>query len=179
MSPEEVTARAVRAASRMYLADRPQVALDYVAEALEADPHCYEALVMAGELYDRGGPELGLDEREASWMAVSYFDRAIAAQPEHSEAYAEKAIALCALGECQAAISSADAGLSVFDIHLTIDEPPDVRVNIGESLYRAKALALKESGQVAEGRAVLEEGLSRFPGSEYLTQIVDGFLILS
>ena len=176
MSPEEITEKAVRAASRMYLAHRPRVALEYLAEALEADPHCYEALVMAGELYDRWGEDIGLDEREASLTAVSYYDRAIAVQPDHAEAYAEKAIALLHLDEFRAALESADRGMAVFDIHPTLDLPPDVWINIGESLYRAKALALNELGRADEGRRVLNEGLSRFQGSEYLNQIVDQFL---
>jgi tetratricopeptide (TPR) repeat protein len=160
----------------MYLADRPRVALDYLADSLEADPRCYEALVMAGEIYDRWASELGLDEREGSLVAVAYFDRAIAAQPDHAEAYADRAIALLHLEEYQAALRSAEAGLREFDNYPTKGAPPEVWVNIGESLYRAKALSLKEMGRVAEGRRALQEGLSRFSGSEYLTQVVDTFL---
>ena len=114
MSREQITWRAVRAASRMYLADRPQVALDYLAEALEADPSCYEALVMAGELVDHWAPELGLDEREGASKAIVYFDRAIAARPDDSEAYAEKAITLLHLEEHEASIEAANRGLALF-----------------------------------------------------------------
>src|SRR5262249_32305756 len=85
----------------------------------------------------------------------------------------EKAIALLHLEDHERAIRAADQGLAVFDSPTTIDSPPAVRTNIGESLYRAKAVALRESGQAPSGRRVLEEGLGRFPGSEYLTQIVD------
>jgi tetratricopeptide (TPR) repeat protein len=94
MSPEEITEKAIRAATRMYLEDRPQVALDYLAEALAADPDCYEALVMAGELYDRWGPELGFAGSDGALKSLCYFDHAIAVRPDHAEAYAEKAIAL-------------------------------------------------------------------------------------
>ena len=176
MSPEQITWRAVRAATRMYLADRPQVALDYLAEALKADPLCYEALVMAGELVDHWAPELGLDEREGASTAIVYFDRAIAARPDYSETYAEKAITLFYLDEYEASIATADQGLALFDEHPTADLPPDVWVNIGESLYRAKTKALSATGRREEARSVLGEGLSRFPRSEYLTQLVDEFL---
>jgi tetratricopeptide (TPR) repeat protein len=176
MSPEEITEKAVRAATRMYLADRPQVALDYLDEALEADPECYEALVMAGEVHDRWGPELGMEQREAALMAISFYDRAIAAQPDHAEAYAEKLLPLLDLDEYEAAIQCADRGLELFDTRPTTDEPPDVWTNIGESLYGRKAEALRKNGQVQEGRCVLDEGLRRFPNSEYLTHYVEKFL---
>jgi tetratricopeptide (TPR) repeat protein len=177
MSPEEITERALRAASRMYRADRLKVALSYIEEALDADPRCYEALVFAGDIHSTSaGAELGLPEREAARVAVSYYDRAIQIQPDHAEAYAEKIVPLLDLEEYQAAIECADQGLKLFDARPTTDCPADVWTNIGESLYGRKSLALKRSGRTAEGRHVLEEGLSRFPGSWYLTQIVDEFL---
>lgn len=131
---------------------------------------------MAGELYDFWGPELGLDDRLGALKAIEYFDRAIAVRPDHAEAYADKAIALLHLEEFEAALQTAELGLTLFDGRPTADEPPDVWVNIGESLYRAKAIAMQESGDTEGGRRVLREGLSRFPDSEYLTQIVDRFL---
>jgi tetratricopeptide (TPR) repeat protein len=178
MSPEEITERALRAATDMYLAERPRVAMDYILEALDADPQCYEALVFAGDLYShsRLGADLTPHEHDAARMAISYYDRAIRVQPDHAEAYAEKLIPLSVLGEYDAAVECADQGLKLFDARPTTDSPPEVWMNIGESLYRRKALALKDSGRTAEGRRVLGEGLSRFPDSEYLTQIVDEFL---
>ena len=160
----------------MYLADRPQVALDYLAEALDADPECYEALVMAGELHNLWAPELGLEDQEGPLKAISFFDRAIAVQPDHAEAYAEKALALLDLEEYAEAITCTDRGLALLDSPPTTNYPPEVCINIGESLYSHQAIAFKESGRRDEGRRVLEEGLHRFPGSEYLTQIVDKFL---
>ena len=173
---EETTEKAVRAATRMYLADRPRVALDYLAEAFDVDPNCYEALVMAGDLYDLRGQELGLGDEQGSLTSLGYYGRAIAARPDHAEAFAGKAIALLHLEEYIAAIQTADQGLRVFDQRPTTDEPPNVWVNIGESLYRAKALALLDDGNEEAGRQALGEGLSRFPDSEYLTQIVEYFL---
>jgi tetratricopeptide (TPR) repeat protein len=152
--------------------------MDYILEALDADPQCYEALVFAGDLHShsRYGPDLALHEQDAARIAISFYDRAIRAQPDHAEAYAEKLIPLSVLGEYETAIECADHGLKLFDIRPTTDSPPEVWKNIGESLYRRKALALKDSGRTVEGCRVLEEGLSRFPDSEYLTQIVDEFL---
>ena len=80
------------------------------------------------------------------------------------------------LDEYEAAIECADRGLQLLDSRPTTDSPPEVWTNIGESLYRRKAEALHESGRSAEGRRVLEEGLTRFPGSRYLTQAVRWFL---
>jgi tetratricopeptide (TPR) repeat protein len=180
MSPEEITERALRGARRMYRADRFKVALDYLMEALDADPRCYEALVFAGDIYSTDSPsaaaELGLSEREAAQMAIAFYDRAIQVQPDHAEAYAEKILPLLDLEEYQAAIECADQGLKLFDARPTTDCPKEVWTNIGKSLYGRKSLALKNSGRTAEGRRVLEEGLSRFPGSWYLTQTVDEFL---
>src|SRR5439155_11125730 len=126
-----------------------------------------------GELDDQCGPELVLSEREGALAALTYFDHAIALRPDYAEAYAEKAIALLHLEDDEGAIRSADQGLAVFDTCPTLDSPLPIWTNIGESLYRAKALALQESGRAESGRRTLEEGLERFPGSEYLTQIVD------
>jgi tetratricopeptide (TPR) repeat protein len=178
MSPEEITEKALRAANRMYRAERLRVALDYAMEALDVAPRCYEALVLAGDLLSltTSAAEFGLHEREAAQRAISYYDRAIQVQPDHAEAYAEKLVPLLDLGEHQAAIECADQGLALFDIRPTTDCPAEVWTNIGESLYGRKSLALKNSDRTAEGRRVLEEGLSRFPGSWYLTQIVDEFL---
>jgi tetratricopeptide (TPR) repeat protein len=178
MSPEEITERALRAATDMYLAERPRVAMDYILDALDADPQCYEALVFAGDLYthSRWGLDLALSEEDAARMAISFYDRAIQVQPDHSEAYAEKILPLMDLDEYDAAIECADHGLKVFDSRPTTDSPPVVWTNFGESLYRRKALALKYSGRTGEGRRVLNEGLTRFPGSEYLTMAVDKFL---
>ena len=153
-----------------------QAALDYLEEALEADPLCYEALVNVGELYNHSCQKLGLSEEEGAHRALPYFDRAIAAQPDLSEAYASKGLALVYLNRPEEAIACIDLGLARLDERPTTDIPPDVWVNIGESLYRIKAVALKELGQVAAGRQVLAEGLQRFPESEYLLQIVDKFL---
>jgi len=165
MSIEETTERAVRAATRMYLADRPQVALDYLTDALSADPACYEALVMVGDIYARWAAELGLEDRRGNRLALGYFDRAIAVRPDHAEAYAEKCLALLHLDDFEATLQTAERGLPLFDQHPTLDEPHDVWVNIGESLYRARALALLESGLPAAGSQVLDEGLARFTGS--------------
>src|SRR5688500_2659962 len=89
-SPEQITERALRAATKAYLDDRPVLALDYAAEALDADPHCYEALVTSGELYTDWADELGVSQREGALTAILYFDQAISVRPDHAEAYAEK-----------------------------------------------------------------------------------------
>ena len=85
-------------------------------------------------------------------------------------------MALVHLEEYASAIEAADQGISFFDQPPATDNPYDVWVNIGESLYRMKALALLRRGDFAAGREVLCEGFRRFPESEYLTQAAEEFL---
>jgi len=176
MIPERTTEQYIRCADQMYCEGRTQIALDYLMEALRVDSRCYEALVGVGELYVLRGAALGLDERAADIAALAMFDRAIALRPELAEAYAGKALTLLYLDEFDQAIQWADEGLLRLDHDATLAVRTEVKKNVGESLYRAKALALRESGQEEQGRQVLEEGLGRYPASEYLTQIVDRFL---
>src|SRR5438477_7196749 len=117
MSSEQEAEQALRAAARSYIADEWRAALDSVSRALEADPRSYKALILAGDMYSLCGPELGVDEREGELRAISFFDRAIAAQPHHAEAYAHKAETLVYLGEYAAAIECADQAANMLDAH--------------------------------------------------------------
>lgn len=175
-SIEETTEWAVSAASRAYRADRPRLALDYLDEALEADPKCYEALVMAGEVWDLFEEELGLAEGEGSRLALMYFERAITLQPDNSEAYAEMSGTLMHLNEHQRSLDAANRALELLGHPPVTDHPDDVWVNIAETVYRMRALALLNLGRPAEGRRVLDEGLQRFPESWYLTDATKFFL---
>src|SRR5436305_1066478 len=65
VSPEEVTERAIREANRLY-GDDPRASLRHLEVAIAADPLCYEALTMAGELYSLWWEELGLPQKDAS-----------------------------------------------------------------------------------------------------------------
>jgi len=176
MSPEESTEQALRAACRLGEAGRVAEALQQLLAALEVDPLCREALVHAGDLYNWEGERLGLTEAEGSRRALPFYDRAISAQPDHAEAYAEKARALFFLDDYPQALACADQGLAVLDSPPSREHGPDVWVNIGEALYGAKARSLRALNQADEGRRVLEEGLHRFPESRYLTQFVEAFL---
>lgn len=175
-SPEVTTERALRGAYRMFRADRPRAVLEYLEEALAADPLCHEALVMAGDTWSLDQQALGVEMAEGDTRALAYYDRAIAAQPDLSEAYAEKSRTLFNLAQYQEALACLDQGLAVFDHRPNIDLPREVRVNIGETLYRFKARALNALGRAAEGRRALAVGLARFPGSDYLTSITPEFL---
>jgi tetratricopeptide (TPR) repeat protein len=176
MSPEQITEEAIDSAHRLIRAGRHQVALNVLLDALDADPLCREVLVDVGDLLTHRFEELGLEEQPALLRAIEFYDRAIAAQPDHAGAYAEKALALLYLEQNDAALACAEQGMALFDDPPTTDLCHDVWVNVGESLYRRKALALLELGRAAEGRRVLDEGLTRFPGSRYLTWATKHFL---
>jgi tetratricopeptide (TPR) repeat protein len=175
-SIEVITEHAVRAALRASLADRPRAAICYLEEALEADPHCYEALVMLGEVWDDAEEELGLKEGEGSRRALPYYERAIALQPDNAEAYAEMSGALVHLDQYERALEAANQALALLDQPPVTDHSDDVWVNIAETVYRMRALALLNLNRPAEGRRVLDEGLQRFPESWYLTDATKFFL---
>lgn len=179
-SIEEITERAITAANRAFLADRPQAAVGYLEEALEADPVCYEALVSMGETWVYCEKELGLKEGEGSQRALRYFERAIALKPDDAEAYAEMSCALMELSRFERALEATEEALARYEQPWVSNHPPDVWVNIGETIYRMRALALLNLNRVGEGRQALEEGLRRFPESWYLTDatkffVPDGF----
>ena len=176
MSPEVITERAVRRAFRLQELGRYHSALDCLQEALEHDPLCREILVHIGDLYLYDSDELGLDQDQGDRKALEFYDRAIAAWPDHAEAYAEKSQALLYFERYEEALACAERGLQLFDQPPTTDLCPGVWTNVGESLYRRSALALKELGRASEGRARLHEGLRRFPESQYLTQATRAFL---
>ena len=176
MSPEEITARRWRDASRATGKDRPDIALAYLEEALEADPFCQEVLVFAGDLWVMHAEKLGVSVEEGEWRALSYYDRAIAAHPEHAEAYAEKCCVLLYQERYEEALACAERGFELLDRPPTTDLCPGVWTNVAESLYRRKAEALLELGRDDEGRRVLDDGLRRIPGSKYLTSAVEYFL---
>jgi tetratricopeptide (TPR) repeat protein len=175
MSFEQITERAITDANRVLNADRPKVALDYLADALEADPRSYEALVLTAEIYSLYADDLDDEPAAAQQEAIGLFDRAIAIRPEDPEAYASKALSLLYLDRVEDAVACADLGLGC------LSEPPTdgylpVWTNIAETLYYVKSHALKRMRQIGEGRQVLAEGLRRFPGSEYLTFKTRAFL---
>lgn len=159
----------VRRASRFCRRDRCTDALALLEKALGIDPNCYDALVMAGELYCMQAPELGFEKREGDLRALDLFDRAIAARPGDAEAHNAKALALLHLGDWQEAIACVDRGFEKLG-DCPGDWSPQVWQNIAESLYRTRALALKGARREDEGRDVLAEGLRRFPSSEYLRE---------
>jgi tetratricopeptide (TPR) repeat protein len=176
MSPEQITSQAIRRACRLTDTGRHRAALDVLLDALDADPLCREVLVYTGDLFAYDNDELGIQEHLSLLRAIELYDRAIAAQPDHAEAYAEKAQVLLYLEQWEAALACAECGLALFDQRPTTDLYHPVWVNVGESLYRRKALALLKLGRAAEGRRVLDAGLTRFPGSEYLTCATEDFL---
>jgi tetratricopeptide (TPR) repeat protein len=172
-SLEVITERAVRDALRAMRSGRYLAAFGYLELAIEADPLCREALVLAGDVCYFQFDDLGITEAEGADSAVGYYDRAIAACPHHAEAYAEKSLCLHDRERYQEALECAELGFSYLEVPPTKDLEPDVWVNVAESLYRRKALALKELGRVEDGWRVLLEGLSRFPESTYLTQCAE------
>jgi tetratricopeptide (TPR) repeat protein len=163
--------RAVDAALEMHQAECPREALACLNVALEDEPERYEALVRMGELYTDCGPELGLAEPESFATAVTYFNRAIEVDPDNPEAYAERGKPLLYLERYEEALECARMGLARLDPRQR-RMSPDVWRNLAESLYRVRALALKGLGRRAEGLQVLEEGLARFPSSEYLSRTI-------
>jgi tetratricopeptide (TPR) repeat protein len=170
-----MTERMLREAERLYLADEPAKALSYLEATLDLDERCYEALVMAGELYDLWAVELELTEEDGAARSILYYERAIAARPECPEAYAGKALAHLHLRDARYALEVANQGIKLYD-EGRVDFDESVWSNIGQTLFRVKALALKAAGCREEGRQAAAEGLSRFPESEYLSQILDEFL---
>ncbi len=176
VSIEVITERAISAANRAFSADRPKAAIGYLEEALEADPDCYEALVSMGETWTYCEEELGLPEGDGARRALPYFQRPISVQPDNAEAYAEMSTALMHLDEFERALRATDEALARYEQPWASSHPPDVWVNIGETIYRMRALALLNLNRAGEGRQVLDEGLKRFPESWYLTDATKFFL---
>ena len=175
-SIEQITERAWKSAWRAEQADRHWTALDYILEGLEADPVCYELLVYAGELLNTAWEDMGLCDKESAERAIPYFDRAIAAKPEMAEAYICKALALNDLERPEQALAILEVGGDLYEQWPNTDVYPAVRVNIGESLYNHRVVALLQLRRTDEARQVLNEGLRRFPESTYLTELTERFL---
>src|SRR5688500_14523065 len=104
-------------------ANGPRAVLGYLEEALAADPLCYEALVMAGDIWSLDQEELGVEVDEGSRIAVSFYNRAIAAQPDVAEAYAEKGRTLTCLERWEDALACLEGGLARFDVRPNTDLP--------------------------------------------------------
>lgn len=175
-SIEQITERAWKDARRAECAGKLQAALDYLDQGLEADPYCYELLIYAAELRLLNGDELTWNDGECALRSIPYFDRAISARPEIAEAHISKALAFLYREQPSEALSCLEVGEALYEQWPNTDVYPAVRMNIGESLYNHRTVALLQLGRTDEARRALHEGLRRFPESEYLTDLIERFL---
>ncbi|MDD1709566.1 MAG: tetratricopeptide repeat protein [Methanoregulaceae archaeon] len=84
-------------------------------------------------------------DKEQPDTILEYFDRAIAAHPEHAMAWNEKANFLDYLGKCEDAISC-------YDVALKIDP------QLSEAWFN-KGMTLKKMGKEKEGLACIDKGI--------------------
>ena len=153
----------------------------------EADYHCQRgSRLMSEERFEEArahleaalyGVDMGMDEQAACLVALSYFDRALASQPNNADALASKGLALQYLNRPEEALALAEYGLSVLDQGVPSAMcSPDFYTNILEALVDRKVNALIELQRVAEARQALAWGLSLRPQSIYLNRLTKKLL---
>jgi tetratricopeptide (TPR) repeat protein len=146
-----------------------------VCQALELDPNCIEANVLAGDLWLLEWSEIGYGDHsqtEAAEAALTYFDYALAAGPDYADAWAGKAHALLQLGRLEEALEAGRSGLSALPKRIgKLMSSPEVYRNVAEEVYDGVVRALVALGRDGEGQAILQEGLALYPDSTYLLRL--------
>ena len=82
---------------------------------------------------------------------VAIFDKLLAVQPNNALARAERIVAITYLGDCERAITDADAALAETDIYLELNRP---------LFLRRKGYCLIEQNKLEAAKSVYEQALS-------------------
>jgi len=156
---------------------RYKEAFSIIELALEDDPECVPILALAGDVNLLYSEELGLDSRVADLIALDFYNRALALEPQDVDVLNGKALALLYLGRPDEALSVAEEGFSVLPLRVGYAMThPDVYRNAEEALFDRKIRALLALGRRDAAREVFADALEKYPKNEYLTRHMAEFL---
>jgi tetratricopeptide (TPR) repeat protein len=137
-------------------------AMVYAKRALMFEPSCYEALILAGHIVGE------LDESEEGLRrALDYYLRARRVCPSDPDSYGSEARALGDVGQAELAEQPARKAW-----RLTLDDPSADDFDLEVACIELRDILVAQKKWEAASR-VLEAGLIRVPGSDWLRRVLE------
>jgi len=138
---------------------RPDLALEWVDRALQAEPENPEALTLKGDI---------LQEAALCEEAISFYDRALEIVPDALEVIAERARALHILERWEEALAGADTGLAILR---DLEEGEVGHDPVTALLHEIRVSSLIGLGRMQDAERAARDALERCPGDERLLEL--------